>query len=281
MLVAYDKDGNRLYADSGIRYKECFCPVCQEPLKHRVGMHNRPHFAHMPESNCAYGKEKDNKSEWHIRMQNLFPRESMEVRFNDEVSGELRYIADIFLADSNTVIEFQHSPISPEDFAKRTKFHLTAGRRIVWIFDESVQEKEFGRLEKDNDIMLSRWPHSEYDYKWPHQRKVLNYGPIIKERINYSDFSVCVYCGDKENTVRRIVNQIAEYRYITLSVHAINLKMGMDCNEFFQPECFWLSQEEWKMRIAEHNRKEKETHKSDVCYTVVPGKRRVHNSHRL
>ena len=36
MLVAYDRDGNRIYANSTERYKECFCPECGKPLVHKI-----------------------------------------------------------------------------------------------------------------------------------------------------------------------------------------------------------------------------------------------------
>ena len=34
MLVAADKQGNRLYAESsGKRYTDCYCPICGEPVE--------------------------------------------------------------------------------------------------------------------------------------------------------------------------------------------------------------------------------------------------------
>ena len=65
MRVALDKDGNRLYADNPERYKECFCPACGENLMHKIGKKYKPYFSHMRDTECAYGKDKDNKSEWH------------------------------------------------------------------------------------------------------------------------------------------------------------------------------------------------------------------------
>ena len=61
-------------------------------------------------------------------MQEYFPREACEVRFVDDETGEI-HIADAFLEGSNTVLEFQHSPISEQEFLSRTIFHLKNGRR--------------------------------------------------------------------------------------------------------------------------------------------------------
>ena len=46
-------------------------------------------------------------------MQEYFPREACEMRFVDDETGEI-HIADVFLEASNTVLEFQHSPISED-----------------------------------------------------------------------------------------------------------------------------------------------------------------------
>lgn len=96
MLVAHDKDGNRIYADSEEWYWECFWPECGRSLVHKKGEIKEPHFAHKVDVNCSYGKDKDSKSEWYIHMQELFPHESLEVRFKDENTGEI-HIADVYL----------------------------------------------------------------------------------------------------------------------------------------------------------------------------------------
>lgn len=102
MFVALDNLGNRVYADSTEKGSVCFCPVCNEELRLRKGGKNRPHFAHKQDTDCQYGKDQDYKSEWHIRMQEYFPREACEVRFPDNETGEV-HIADVFLEDSNVL----------------------------------------------------------------------------------------------------------------------------------------------------------------------------------
>ena len=124
MRVALDSSGNRIYASNPVRYMDCFCPVCGEALKHKIGKRVSNYFSHMPDSECAYGKDKDSKCEWHIRMQDYFPKEMQEVRFVDEKTNEV-HIADVYIEESKTVLEFQHSPIDPEEFDRRTSFHLS------------------------------------------------------------------------------------------------------------------------------------------------------------
>ena len=89
MFVALDAEGNRLYATSTEKSVKCFCPVCNEELRLRKGSKNKPHFAHRQDTDCLHGKNPDYKSEWHIRMQEYFPREACEVRFVDKETGEI------------------------------------------------------------------------------------------------------------------------------------------------------------------------------------------------
>lgn len=261
MYVALDENGNRIYADDEVRYTKCFCPACGEPLTHRKGTIKRAHFAHQKNSDCFMGLNKDYMSEWHIRMQSFFPKEEREVRFQDMDSGEV-HIADVFIKESNTVIEFQHSPISEEEYLSRTIFHLKNSRRIVWIFDESREQEKpeyIGRFKRDDLCMPPSWHlngnnvgwlYSDRCYKWMYNpRKFLVKGPDLT-KYNQS-YSICVYAGDSETTVHRIVNENYNFEYVTFSINDITMKQGMDCNVFFASERAYLSQSPWKDRIRE------------------------------
>ncbi len=254
MLVAYDKDGNRIYANSEERYKECFCPECGRPLIHKKGEIKAPHFAHKVDANCPYGADKDSKSEWHIHMQELFPPESLEVRFKDVNTGEL-HIADVYLEQSKTVIEFQHSPISAEEFRSRTLFHANNGRRIVWVFDERGKEPdlEFGRLRQEDDTSYQPC-HTHLHFKWLRSpRKMLSSIVSNGNVLQANNYSVCVYYGE-EDIVHRLIREDFDYSEVVLSVHPIKLSETMNVDEFFIPESHWLSFSPWKEMIEERNR---------------------------
>lgn len=238
MFVALDKDGNRIYAVAEEHYKECFCLSCGEPLIHKRGRIRIHHFAHKDDSACPYGKDADNKSEWHRHMQDLFPREACEVRFKDEHTGEI-HIADVYLDASKTVIEFQHSPISPDEFLKRTEFHISAGRRIVWVFDE------VGRIKR----VFFPPVHQFYEnlrFRWSRPRKVLGFFRDGDD-LQSDHYSVCLYCGEAQDVVHRIVGQTDSYKNVVLSLHPIILSENMDSNEFFLDEFNWSP---WKELIA-------------------------------
>lgn len=241
MFVAvdrFDENGNRIYADLAEKNIKCFCPVCGEKVKLRKGKTNRPHFAHTQDSDCSYGKDKDYMSEWHIRMQAYFPREFCEVRFVDEKTGEI-HIADVFLKESNTVLEFQHSPISEEEFIHRTAFHINNGRRIAWFFDESsTGEKEFGRfrLIEDScseDILFYQW------LRCP--RKSIKDGPNLKQY--YKTYCVCVYTGTEGDIFHRIIEQRDDYREVGFSKKQIEMTDVFQVDDLFEYDTYWVNKD--------------------------------------
>ena len=239
MFVAWDSNENRIYADEFDGKTECFCPCCGESLRLRKGNIRRPHFAHKANTDCLYGDDKDYKSEWHIRMQEYFPKEAREVRFQDSKTGEI-HIADVFIESSNTVIEFQHSPIQAEEYLSRTIFHLNNGRRIVWIFDESKdnQNDDRGRFRAD-DFMGMRYPHNDLQYRWMRQpRKFLASKPDL---LKYGkQFSICVWTGDEGDALHRIVAENYGFEYVCFSFHDIVMSNQLDVEDFFKTEDEWL-----------------------------------------
>lgn len=252
MFVALDYQGNRLYANSGERYTECYCPECNELVQHKIGKIRRPYFAHKINSDCAFGKDKDYKSAWHIRMQEYFPQESREYRFVDEQTGEV-HIADVYLQESKTVLEFQHSPIKEEEFISRTAFHINNGRRIVWLFDESTTNEDnqkYGRFSED-DCQWEQWPYTDKSFRWLcNPRRFLNKGPNLSQF--YQVYSVCVCTGTEGDVFHRIVGEHIGFQYVTFSLHSIELNDSLDIEEFFKPEVFWQNQDPWITEI--HNR---------------------------
>lgn len=237
MLVAADKNGNRIYADScGEKFADCYCPVCGEPVVHRLGTIRRAHFAHRQDTNCYFERDKDYKSEWHIRMQEYFPPETREIRFKDEETGEI-HIADVFLKESNTVLEFQRSPIEEKEFFGRTIFHLKNKRRIVWLFDESVPNQKsnnLGRFKPDD----CGWEQSPYDkkcYKWLGKRRAF-LGKIKDFNKCLNIFSICVFTGTEGDVFHRIIGEYCRFEYVTFSLHDIEMKGNIDVEEFFIQE---------------------------------------------
>ncbi len=258
MLIAIDKDENRIYADE-YKGEECFCPICENSVRFRKKSVNikRAHFAHKPDEMCPFGADKDYKSEWHIRMQEYFPIEEREYIFKDKETSE-KHIADVYIKEANTVLEFQHSPINKEEFLDRTMFHLKEGRRIVWLFDESQKSTDEDaslkkndkndKLVKDNNCLAGE-PYNSRSFRWLYRRKCVEEGPPVCQ----SNYSVCLYTGVEGDVFHRIISM--RESSITFSIHDIVMSNMLDAEDFFAPETFWQEQEPWKSLYEEQNKR--------------------------
>lgn len=147
MFVANDKNGKRVDADEGIKGEKYYCPVCKNEVRFKKGEIKSPHFAHITKMECDDWYEM---SEWHRKFQELFPEKYREVVITD---GNEKHRADIKIG--NVVIEFQHSPMSAEEFIKRTEFY-GENHRLIWVFD--LRGKDIERL-GDN----------KYEWKWAYK----------------------------------------------------------------------------------------------------------------
>lgn len=129
MLFAVDAEGNKIHIDYSLSGKEYFCPICGQPLVCKLGKKRQHHFAHVKHSDCSDSWHYD-MSEWHQMWQSFFPAECQEVVFS---MNDARHRADIVI--NNIIIEFQHSPISAEEFCERNRFYHSLQKKIIWVFD--------------------------------------------------------------------------------------------------------------------------------------------------
>ena len=137
MFTAIDELGNKVSIMNAEYGKTYYCPICHEKLTvKKKGKGKAPHFAHKPDSDCT---DWGDMSEWHLSWQEKFPEECREVVL--EKNGE-RHRADVCIKDMNLVIEFQHSPISNEEFSKRNCFYISCGYQLVWVFDVTGKIKD-------------------------------------------------------------------------------------------------------------------------------------------
>ncbi len=143
MLYANDKSGNRVCIDDVIDRKDVFyCPTCGGKLVQKRGLVKAHHFAHHPSVSCT-DKWHYDMSEWHRRWQSFFPREALEIV--KEYGGQ-KHRADVLLEKEKTVYEFQHSPISSEEFSERNAFYSQLGYKVIWVFDvtDDYEKGELG-----------------------------------------------------------------------------------------------------------------------------------------
>ena len=173
MFFALNKDTNeRLDIEDALENKADYvCPVCKQDVIIRRGKVKLSHFAH--KAKCTETFTKD-MTEWHKSWQDIFPKENQEIvvecditlrefiqatsrfgfRFgissNEDYDLEkrdpdtiihIKHRADVLI--NNYVIEFQHSPISFEEFRERNWFYTHCGYKVIWVFDMQDKNIEF------------------------------------------------------------------------------------------------------------------------------------------
>ena len=161
MFIAWDADKQRISIENATKDKEYFCPICGESLTIRAtdSLAVRTHFAHKRGTLCFDDWNHD-MSEWHFNWQKQFPEQCREVVI--EKDG-IKHRADIFI--NNTVIEFQHSPITGEEIAKRNSFYLSRGHNVVWVFDAT------DKIKNDSEDTIDPRQCSHDDLCWKRAKR--------------------------------------------------------------------------------------------------------------
>ncbi len=131
MQFANDEFGGRVHILKTLPKVNYFCPSCDEKLVLKKGNIRVHHFAHQRSSTCTDSWHYE-MSIWHMNWQNRFPEECQEVV--KEHNGK-KHRADVLIEETKTVIEFQHSPLSSEEFDDRNHFFNALGYKVIWVFD--------------------------------------------------------------------------------------------------------------------------------------------------
>ena len=152
MIVAIDKDFNRIHIEDAVVKQECYCPYCGERLSQKRYTDRRSHFAHYPKSVCkdSWAGSYD-MSDWHYDWQNSVPKDNQEVMLT---LGDIKHRADVLIG--RTVTEFQRSDISSKAFGDRNNFYFNLGYKVIWVFDFREQFAS-GRLRCEADRKTFHW----------------------------------------------------------------------------------------------------------------------------
>lgn len=153
MEFALTVDKQRIHAIDADRHCEYFCPICGGNVIPRQGEVNAWHFAH--QSFCMDDWKYD-MSEWHRTWQGRFPEDAREVVVEHRGEG---HRADVLIG--GYVIEFQHSPISADEFDERNRFYRSAGYKVIWVFDEidTFANEYISDSPDDDNKFIWKWPN--------------------------------------------------------------------------------------------------------------------------
>ena len=183
MEFAINDVGKRIHASSADKNEEYFCPICNQKVILRKGVTNVEHFAHATQ--CTDNWHYD-MSEWHSQWQAQFPLGNREVVVEHL---EEKHRADVMAC--GYVIEFQHSPITAEEFEERNNFYRSYGKKVVWIFD-FVDECDSKRMDWYEEWDKGNDKGAKWAWKYP-KRFLQNYIPqydkdiIVFFQLSYAD----------------------------------------------------------------------------------------------
>lgn len=121
------------------------CPSCDEELIAKCGDIVIWHWAHKTTSDCD--KWSEPMTEWHLQWQENFPDERREITIGNHRADAM--------CNNGTIVEFQHSPISPKEVAKREAFYGD----MIWILDAQPHNFEFTTewTDRNNKEWASVW----------------------------------------------------------------------------------------------------------------------------
>ena len=131
-------DEVRVYAGNAAKGLDYICPGCRRSLILRKGAVRIHHFAHRPPVTCLWGI---GETAAHLAakelMREVFLGRSLVAEAEwpiASLAGDRR--ADVYVEDmvaGKLAIELQHTPISREAIAARTRSYLAAGIAVFWV----------------------------------------------------------------------------------------------------------------------------------------------------
>lgn len=160
MLFALDKDNKKVHIDSTVRSEDYYCPCCGSKMVLRMGDIRIHHFAHPSDSVCRDTWHYD-MTEWHYEWQNRFPKEYQEIV---KTKDGQKHRADVLIESEKVVFEFQHSPLSPDEFEDRNSFYNSLGYKVIWIFDVEEQYQNEQLENYRSDLWSWKRPKRTFDY---------------------------------------------------------------------------------------------------------------------
>jgi len=162
-------DGEKKPAESNL---SGFCPCCGAEVIPKCGEIKTWHWSHKSKD-CDPWSE--GMTQWHLDWQERFPKECREVTI--ERDGVV-HRADVRLSNG-LVIEFQHSPISPQEMREREEFY----GNMIWVFD--ARKYQLVNI-TDSYIKVNRIKSDEiktetriFEWKHPHKSRLRAEKPVF------------------------------------------------------------------------------------------------------
>ncbi len=156
-----------------------YCPVCNERVMMRLGLHRRWHFAHFRQSTCG---TSEGESDYHLQGKELlfdwFSKQNIQVDLEPYISS-IQQRPDLYLPQPYHIpIEFQCSTIRDQLFLKRTFQYKKIDKPPLWILGGN-------RLKRSSEqiFQLTRmdWLTLNENERTPQQPYILYFCPTSEQ----------------------------------------------------------------------------------------------------
>jgi competence protein CoiA len=147
---------------------QAFCPECGKPVIAKCGEINIWHWAHVAKSDCDIWSEGE--TDWHLGWKNNFPIDCAEKIVS---KNGITHRADV-MTKAGWVIEFQYSPLNPEEIRERESFY----GNMCWVFN-AIEPYLNDRLYFWHTVSMGdrfRWKHPNKSIFYPERRIYLDIG---------------------------------------------------------------------------------------------------------
>ncbi|MDV2582710.1 competence protein CoiA [Alkalibacillus haloalkaliphilus] len=149
MLKAMNEQGQAVVSFSQPREKleqmrseALYCPDCKQPVILKAGEVNIPHFAHRSDGQCRHGQgESDTHLKGKMHLAKWLFQQKHPIYLEYFVKS-IQQRADIItkVGKFYYAIEYQCSPIEPQELLKRTEGFLSQQIIPIWIFGPSYDQ---------------------------------------------------------------------------------------------------------------------------------------------
>ena len=145
------------------------CPDCGGKVIAKCGEHRVWHWSHIGQRDCDSWSEPE--TPWHRGWKGLFPKDAQEIICRSETGENHR--ADVKTL-SGLIIEFQRSPIAPDEQRKREAFY---GDRLIWVLDGTRLPGDIRRFNEGSrnlvqmtsgvlSVFLTQDPAASFSRQW-------------------------------------------------------------------------------------------------------------------
>ena len=146
------------------------CKCCGSQVIAKCGRHVAWHWAHGSLAECDPWWETE--TVWHRDWKNHFPFDCQEVIQHDPATNE-KHIADVKTAHG-IVVEFQNSPIKPEELQSRETFYkpmvwVVNGRRNeadAFYFHQGLDQNKLQLVSEKNGYKFSWFSRGKLPHNW-------------------------------------------------------------------------------------------------------------------